>query len=121
MMADKKNMDSHDGHPEEGSLAWLCHEFWPILLFGGCFLAMCTIPLIASGFLTMHALAIIAASTGALVILFTPFKKLIGHYIFLVALTGYIISPDSWGSMGIIFMVFILLGTFFIPEKNSSK
>jgi hypothetical protein len=110
-------------HPPEGSRAWFFHEFWPLMLFGGCFLLMMSIPLVMTGFLTLHALLILKTFILALIITLT-LPKLLAPYLLVMALVMFGMQPGAWQvgtSIGVCFLSFLVLGIFALPRPKTAK
>lgn len=145
----KKNEPVHHAHPPEGTIAWFFYEFWPIMFFGGLFVMMCALPMIlipssASTIAAMtdphktiklirdivlspFALCIISAFLGAIAVTLYA-TRMIGLYLFLVALAAFTIIfvsfPEAITKFHITWIAIYMLGAIFVamiflPQRAS--
>jgi hypothetical protein len=112
---------SEENHPPYGTPAWFFHEFWPLMFFGLFFLMTMSLPLLFTGFLSLHALLIAFALLAALgLVLVLP--KLMAFYVLLMALAVFFLQPQAWQTstaIGIIFLMFTVIGMVLLPQRKS--
>lgn len=125
-------------HPTPNTVAWYFYEFWPVMLFGGLFVLMVSVPLILSGAFAKadvfsssdfvwapYGLLIIAAFLVAWVITFC-LPQIIGWYIFglgllaLVSAEGW--TATDWGkSLAFFFLLFVFLGNIYMFQVKKPR
>lgn len=114
--------NEHAEHPPEGTVAWFFFEFWPIVLFGGLFVLMCTLPLIFSGFLSLQALGIGLAFLLAFAVTFLA-TRFLGLYLFALGVIAFTLQPQAFSMatwVGLFFLLFVLIGAMVLPQKKSN-
>jgi hypothetical protein len=91
------------------SVSGFFREFWPLLIFGTLFLTMFTLPLVFTGFLTLHGLLIVLAFIVALLLAFIQ-PWALGVYLLLLATLIFVFQPKAYdvaGSVAVIFPAFV--------------
>ncbi|MEB3286411.1 MAG: hypothetical protein VKJ04_02795 [Vampirovibrionales bacterium] len=117
---------SHQNHPEPNTVGWYFFEFWPVMVFGSCFVLMMAIPLCLSGAFAAgdyysqasvwapYGLLIIGAFLMAWLVTFiAPWAM--GAYVFLLGVYALImvenVTAMNWGWMlAVLFLAFMVLG-----------
>jgi hypothetical protein len=122
-VAKHNNLSEVSHHPQEGTRAWLFHEFWPIMLFAGFFVLMCSIPLVLTGILTLQGLSILAVFIAALMLVsFVP--RTLPLFLLFVAFNWFVVTPQAWDKGAWIvttFFAFTLIGMAILPLKACEK
>lgn len=129
MANDKQAEHPEHAHPPEGTVSYFFYEFWPIMMFAGFFIMMCSLPMFLSPdfskVLSLPALGIILAFIGALAVTFMA-TRWIGVYMFTISLVSFLLTfvvyPESisvfaayW--IALLFVTFVLVGMIFLPQK----
>jgi ABC-type transport system involved in Fe-S cluster assembly fused permease/ATPase subunit len=110
----------HQHHPVEGTPSWFLHEFWPLLLFGGMFLLMMTIPLVLTGTLTLQGLVIFKALLFSVMLALTLPRLL---PIFLLVMAGVVFGVQPGAiqvglSIAVCFIAFTVIGMIWLPQRR---
>lgn len=135
----KKPQGHSPSHPEPNTVGWYFFEFWPIMVFGTCFVLMMALPLTMSeGFAAgdvfsssdfvwaPYGILIIAAFLlGWLITFVVP--RLMGAYIFCLAVYALILTENvtamNWGwTLAILFLGFVVFGgIYMLKVKDEPK
>ena len=107
-------------HPVEGTTSWFFHEFWPLLLFGGLFLLMMSVPLVLTGTLTLHGLVIFKALLFSVLLALT-LPRLLPIYLLLMAGVVFGVQPGAFQvglSIAVCFTAFTVIGMVWLPQRR---
>jgi hypothetical protein len=144
----EKQSAGHHAHPQvfdassaEGRMNWVFYDFWPIMIWVGVFILMCSIPIVLSGMLHNpfsaadvvwwgYGLLIGAVFLGALG-LFIVLPQFVAPYVLLVAIY-YLIAAEhfkAWAAGGmpwgntitILFLTYALIGNLIFLRAGFRK
>lgn len=122
----KDQVELNDDINEVYSRAEFFHHHWPIMLFGGFFVMMVSIPLILTGFLTLQGIGIVVAFLLALGITLTR-ANFLGLFLIGCLLVISFVAPEHTYNDAGYFMTALLIvsfvfgtTTFVQPKKKRS-
>jgi hypothetical protein len=116
-------MSSSSHHPVEGSRAWFFHEFWPLMIFAGCFMLMMAIPLVMTGFLTIQALLIIKTLLVSLLLALTV-PRVLPLYLLAMAVAAFCVQPGAFQAVtaiAVTFTFFVIVGMCLLPVRKPKQ
>jgi hypothetical protein len=122
----------------EGRMNWVFYDFWPIMIWVGVFIIMCSLPVVLSGMLHNpfsaadvvwwgYGLLIAAVFLGALAV-FIVAPRFAGIYTLLVSIYGLVLAErfqawtignTPWGSsIAILFLTYVLIGNLVFMQAG---
>lgn len=127
----------HVSRFKPGTPSWYFEEFWPVMIFGTCFVLMMAVPLaLSSGFAKVdfysqgaqvwgpYGLLIIGAFILAFLIAFT-LPAIMGLYILCLGVYSLILvenaTATAWGPwIALFFLLFVLVGNIYMYLARKS-